>query len=91
MAHVRYYCLRCKKPNMGCKCGKTDMHFRYWHGLRVPTDTKKHAIFRKFLDDCPGFINMIDESQREAFLKLLREIRYFNKTIAGRKWTNISK
>ena len=87
----KYYCLRCKKPNMGCKCKNKDMQFSYSHKLRVPTSTKNKVKFRKFLDDCPIFVNMVSEEQQEAFLELLREVKYFNKTINGRKWTNIQK
>lgn len=67
------------------------MHFNYSYNLRVPNNIKNKAKFRKFLDDCPIFVNCVDENQRESFLDLLREVKYFNKTINGRKWTNIKK
>jgi hypothetical protein len=57
----------------------------------VPTSIKNKAKFRKFLDDCPTFVNMVKDDQQEAFLNLLREVKYFNKTINGRIWTNIKK
>lgn len=91
MSYNKYYCLRCKKPNMGCKCTNTDMHFSYSHKLRVPTSTKNKARFRKFLDDCPNFVNMVSKEQQESFLMLLKEINYFDKSINGCQWTNIKK
>jgi len=48
MPRNQYYCLRCRKPNMGCKCGKTDMHFSYAPKLRVPTSTKIRLYFESF-------------------------------------------
>ena len=86
-----YYCLRCFKPNMGCKCVNKDMTFTYSHKLRVPKNTKNKAKFRKFLDCCPQFVNMVQEHQQEAFIKLLRKVGYYNKTINKCEWTNINK
>jgi hypothetical protein len=58
--------------------------------LRIPlTDNK--VKFRKFLDDCPIFVNMVSIEQRPMFLDLLRDVKYFNKTINGQNWTNIPK
>jgi len=34
---------------------------------------------------------MITEEQREDFLNLLREVKYFNRAINGKEWTNIAK
>jgi len=75
---------------MGCKCINKDMTFTYSHKLRVPTSTRNKAKFRKFLDDCPQFINMVQEHQREALIELLRDLKYFNK-FERLKWANISK
>ena len=86
-----YYCLRCRKPNMGCKCINKDMTFRYSHKLRVPKNTKNKAKFRSFLDACPQFVNCVEEHQREAFLNLLRAIGYYNKAVNNREWTIIKK
>lgn len=91
MIRHRYYCLRCRKPNMGCKCGQTDMRFFYSYKLRVPVSTKNKGKFRKFLDDCPIFVNMVKDHQREAFLDLLRAVGYYDKAINGQEWTRIQK
>jgi len=84
------YCLRCEMPGV-CKCGKKDMTFSYSYRLRPPTSTKNKVKFRQFLDDCPQFANCVTDDQKGAFLTLLRKVKYFNKSINGFSWTNISK
>lgn len=88
MAQIKYYCLRCETPN-SCKCGKTDKQFVYSNKLRPPLTLKNKSKFRKFIDDCPTFVNVVPVYLREDFISLLRKIKYFNKTINGQEWTNI--
>lgn len=90
MSYSKFFCLRCNNANSACKCTTTDLHFSYSHKLRVPPIDNK-VKFRQFLDDCPYFVNCVAEWQRPFFLDLLREVKYFNKSINGFKWTNISK
>jgi hypothetical protein len=73
-----------------CKCHNKNMTFEISDKLRPPS-TKNKVKFRKFLDDCPIFVNMVKDHQREQFLELLRKVKYFNKAINDREWTNISK
>lgn len=87
---MSYYCLKCRTPN-NCKCGTSQFRFSYSHKLRVPTSTKNKVKFRQFLDDCPEFVNMVPENLQPLFLDLLRDVKYYNTSINGRKWTNISK
>ena len=76
----KYYCLKCQAPNSGCKCGNTDYHFSYSYKLRVPTSIKNKVLFRKFLDDCPIFVNCVPEELKPAFRDLLRKVKYFDKS-----------
>jgi len=87
---MKTYCLRCEVQSP-CKCGLTDKMFKYSDKIRTPRGTSNKVVFRKFLDDCPAFVNLIPESLQEDFLHLLRKIKYFNKSINGRDWTNITK
>jgi len=86
----KYYCLKCMRPNAVCTA-HNKFKFIYSPKLRVPTNAKKRAAFRKFLDDCPIFVNCVAEDQREMFLDLLRYVKYFKKSINGQSWTNIKK
>lgn len=86
----KVYCLRCEAFDSGCKCGKVDKQFRYSHKLRVPS-TKNKVKFRKFLDDCPQFVNCVSVEQRKDFRKLLIRMKYFDKKINGQYWTVINK
>lgn len=79
----KYYCLKCQAPNSGCKCGNTDYHFSYSYKLRVPTSIKNKVLFRKFLEDCPIFVNCVPEELKPAFRDLLRKVKYFDKSING--------
>lgn len=74
-----------------CKCKDKSAKFVYSYKLRPPLLTKNKVKFRKFLDDCPTFVNMVSDDQQVMFLDLLREVKYFNKSINGRDWTNIKK
>lgn len=87
----KYYCLKCQTPNSGCKCNNTDYHFSYSHKLRVPTSINNKVVFRKFLDDCPIFVNCVPEELLPAFRDLLRKVKYFDKPINGRKSVIVSK
>lgn len=89
MSHIKYYCLRCERTS-NCLCEDTSKHFSISNKCRVPS-TKNKARFRKFLDDCVIFVNMVPEELQPDFLNLLRKVKCFNKTINGRAWTNISK
>lgn len=91
MAWSKYYCLKCEKPNMGCKCEDKFFNIRHSHKLRVPLSTKNKVVFRKFLDDCPIFVNCITEEQKPYFRDFLRKLKYFEKTINGHSFTYISK
>ena len=88
----KYYCLKHNTTTRGTctKCGHDNNQFSLSPKLRPPKIDNK-VKFRKFLDDCPIFVNMVREHQKEAFINLLRKVKYFNKTINGRRWTNISK
>ena len=84
------YCLKCKKP--GCFIPEhEDYKFTYWYKYRVPLNVKKRAVFRKFLDDCPGFIYGVSVEQRPLMLDLLREVKYFSKEVDPRNWASIKK
>jgi hypothetical protein len=74
---------------MRCKCENKDI-FYYAHKIRVPLISNK-SKFRKFLVDCPEFVNLVSENQRPKFIELLRKIKFFNMKINGQDWTNISK
>lgn len=90
MSKYPYYCLVCKHSHCyGREHG--DFRFLYHHKLRVPNTLKNKARFRNFLDYCPEFVNMIEDDQKERFLNILREVKYFNKSINGMTWTNIEK
>jgi hypothetical protein len=84
---MKQFCLYCYK---GTCHHHRSWKFTYSDKLRVPPVDNK-AKFRKFLDDCPIFINLVAESQRPDFLKLLREVKYFNKSVNGNEWTNIQR
>lgn len=84
------YCIRCETFGV-CKCGKQDMKFTYSYRLRPPQSTKNKVVFRKFLDDCPQFVNMVTEEQQPYFIELLRKVKYFHKSINGFEWTNIKE
>ena len=73
---------------MGCKCGETSNMFEYSSKLRVPK-IKNKVKFRKFLKDCPIFVNMIEEHQQEKFRTLLRYIKLYRTKINGFDWTYI--
>lgn len=62
--------------------------FIYSDKLRVPS-TKNKVKFRKFLDDCPQFVNCVPEDLQEDFRNLLRKVKYTGKSINGREWTRI--
>ena len=84
--HLNYYCLRCFNPN-NCKCEDKSFCFDYSHKLRVPTSTKNKVVFRKFLDDCPQFVNCVPEELHEEFRSLLKRVKYTNTPINGQQWT----
>ena len=83
-----YYCLRCERPK-NCKCGTNDMWFEYSHKLRPPLTTKNKVKFRKFLDDCPIFVNCVPDELKEDFRNLLRKVKYTGRRINGFKWTEV--
>lgn len=87
----KIYCLKCEKPNSGCKCGTSEYQFSHSHKLRVPLTTKNKVLFREFLNNCPTFVNCIPESLEPHFINLLIKVKFFNKTINGREFTNISE
>lgn len=83
-----YYCITCEQPKL-CKCKDPaeSKRFTYSHKLRVPTTTENKAKFRKFLDDCPIFVNCVPEEYHEDFRNLLRKVKYTGRAINGHKWT----
>ena len=85
-----YYCLKCEQTN-SCKCGEKKYHTIISPRLRPPKNTKNKARFRKFLDDCPEFVNCISEEQQPMALKIFRKISLFNTKVNGMEWTNIKK
>ncbi len=89
MSLSKYYCLGCERTS-NCLCEDSSKHFSISNKCRVPS-TKNKVKFRKFLDDCVIFVNMVPENLRPDFLHLLRKVKYYNKTINGKTWTNISK
>lgn len=90
LCREKYYCLGCHKPN-NCKCGNDSKRFIISYRLRPPVNTNNKVVFRKFLDDCPIFVNMVPLELRDDFLALLRKVKYFGKSINGKEWTNITK
>jgi hypothetical protein len=90
MSITKYYCLGCERPN-NCKCADGSKRFAISYTLRPPLTTKNKVVFRKFLDDCKIFVNMVPLELRDDFLALLRKVKYFNKSINGQDWTNIPK
>jgi hypothetical protein len=91
MSHLKFYCLKCKAPNSGCKCKNTDYHFSYSHKLRVPNNLKNKVIFREFLDNCCIFVNCVPENLKPAFRDLLRYVKYYDKVINGRTCLLVQK
>lgn len=85
----KIFCLKCERTS-NCLCNTSKHQFSIGHKLRVPSTNNK-VVFRKFLDDCPYFANMVTLEQQPQFLQLLRKVKYFNKSMNGNEWTNISK
>lgn len=88
---LKSYCLKCEKPNSGCKCNNLDYTIFYSHKVRAPLNTKNKVKFRAFLDDCPIFVNLIPSELEPHFKNLLIKVKYYNKTINGREFTFITK
>jgi len=83
------YCLKCEKIN-SCSCGTQEFLFTFSDKLRPPK-TKNKAKFRKFLMDCPQFVNCVPEELMPRFKELLIKVKHPKNTpINGRKWTIIS-
>lgn len=91
MSYNKFYCLKCKAPNSGCKCSNDYYHFRYSHKLRVPTSLKNKVVFRQFLENCPIFVNCVPEHLESSFRDLLRYVKYYDKVINGRTILVVSK
>jgi hypothetical protein len=91
MNPLKTYCLKCERPNMGCKCPDNSFTFDHSHKLRVPLTTKNKVVFRKFLKDCPTFVNCIPDELKPYFRDFLRKVKFFNVTINGREFTNINE
>lgn len=89
MVNSKTYCLRCRRMGTGCKCPNELNVIFFSHRLRPPLRIRNKARFRKFLDDCPSFVNMVPERLRSEFRKLLIDVKYFNKTINGMEWTRV--
>lgn len=79
------YCLVCRKPSCS-EPNHEEYRFEYSYKLRVPLNWKKRAVFRKFLDDCPNFVNLVSVEQKDKLIKLLKDIRYFEKSTKGPEW-----
>ena len=94
MAHTYHYCLKCRAPT-NLRCQHHEYSFGYSSKLRVPTDTKNKTKFRKFLDECCIFVNLVnyndDDSLRKEFRKLLIDVKYYDKTMNGFQWTLVKK
>lgn len=84
-----YYCLNCNVQN-NCKCGTDEYRFRISGKLRVPS-IKNKVKFRKFLDDCPIFPNCVPDNLKPLFVKLLKDVKYYDKKINGLNWTLVKK
>jgi len=85
------YCLKCEKPNMGCKCLDKSFTIEHSHKLRVPLSTNNRVQFRKFLAACPPFVNCVPDELIPHFRNLLIKVKYFNKKINGRDFTFVTK
>jgi len=83
----KYYCLKCNQTN-ACKCGNTENQFSFSHKLRPPKDLKNKMEWRKFIKDCPQFINMVPVKLYPKFKDLLENIKYPDNKINGRNWKN---
>lgn len=88
---TKTYCLKCEKPNMGCKCGTTKYTIHHSHKVRAPLSTKNKVVFRKFLEDCPIFVNLVPEELYPHFRNLLIKVKFFDKKINGRDFTLVTK
>ena len=91
MKHRKEYCLRCMAPGMGCRCKLDDKKFTYSNKLRVPMSTRNKALFRKFLDECPIFVNRVPDELIPDFQRLLRHVKYFKKEVNAHEWTYVTK
>lgn len=87
MHYRKQYCLRCERTS-NCICTDKSKLFYHSHRLRVPP-TKNKVVFRKFLEDCPSFVNSVPEELHEDFRNLLRKVKYNGGEINGREWTKI--
>ena len=85
------YCLKCEKPNMGCSCGSKKYTIYHSDKLRVPLTTKNKNVFRKFLDDCPIFPNLVPDELKPHFRDFLRKLKYYDKKINGFEFTLVRK
>ena len=85
------YCLKCERPNSGCKCGNTKFTIYHSHKVRAPLSTDNRVEFRKFLDACPIFINLVPDELQPHFKNLLIKVKYFDKAINGHDWSLVTK
>jgi len=74
--HTKTFCLKCRKTN-ACSCGTTVNIIGHSHKLRPPT-TKNKVVWRKFIKDCPQFINLVSGEAIEPFNKFLKSISWDN-------------
>ena len=87
MAYTKKYCLRCERGS-NCICLDSSKQFYHSHKLRVPP-TKNKVVFRKFLIECPSFVNLVPEELHEDFRNLLRKVKFTEGIINGKDWTKI--
>jgi hypothetical protein len=82
MSKQKYFCLNCYQTN-SCKCGTTEHQFPFSYKLRPPKDISKKRKWRKFLKDCPAFVNMVSPPRFKEFNILLKKINWDKPYING--------
>ncbi len=91
MSARKSYCLKCEKPNLGCKCGNTHFTIYHSHKVRAPLNTNNRVQFRNFLNACPIFINLVPEELKPHFRNLLIKVKYYDIALNGQEWSVVTK
>lgn len=84
MVHYKIFCLNCFQTN-ACKCGTVEYTFPFSYKLRPPSDITKKVKWRKFIQDCPAFINLVQPELSQKFNEFLEKIKWNQKHINGFK------
>lgn len=88
MMYLKWYCLRCERPN-NCNCVDKTKEFYHSPKCRAPLNTRNKERFRRFLRSCPIFVNCVPEELYEDFRNLLRKVKWKGGVINGKEWTKI--